>query len=206
MGAELDTLAATLAERLREQGLTLFTEPGGGAPPAPGSAAAAGFAGRIAVSPQVQSDPRRLRDGTTDVPAFPPNPDGRAGYTALLDRVLSFAFGERRNATTSHADIPGSHAGPAGLLASPFAPPRRIADYAAAVSASQAAEAGAAASRAEEADGIATHLQSMVQVREGVDVDAEMAAMVTLQNAYAANARVLAAVQGMWDALLGAVR
>jgi flagellar hook-associated protein FlgK len=27
-----------------------------------------------------------------------------------------------------------------------------------------------------------------------------------LQNAYAANARVLAAVQGMWDALLGAVR
>jgi len=33
-----------------------------------------------------------------------------------------------------------------------------------------------------------------------------MAAMVQLQNAYAANARVLSTAQAMWDALLGAVR
>jgi flagellar hook-associated protein 1 FlgK len=30
--------------------------------------------------------------------------------------------------------------------------------------------------------------------------------MIALQNAYAANARVLGAVQTMWDQLLGAVR
>ena len=40
----------------------------------------------------------------------------------------------------------------------------------------------------------------------GVDPDAEMAAMVGLQNAYAANARVLGTVQAMWDSLLAAVR
>jgi flagellar hook-associated protein 1 FlgK len=39
-----------------------------------------------------------------------------------------------------------------------------------------------------------------------VDPDAEMAAMVQLQNAYAANARVLGTVQSMWDSLLAAVR
>jgi flagellar hook-associated protein 1 FlgK len=33
-----------------------------------------------------------------------------------------------------------------------------------------------------------------------------MAAMVMLQNAYAANARVISAVQQMFDSLLGAVR
>ena len=42
--------------------------------------------------------------------------------------------------------------------------------------------------------------------RSGVDPDAEMAAMVALQNAYAANARVLGTVQAMWDSLLSAVR
>jgi flagellar hook-associated protein 1 FlgK len=206
MAAEVDTLAATVATRLGEQGLTLFTEPGGGLPPAPGSAAAAGFATRISVSPEVQSDPRNLRDGTTDVPAFPPNPDGRSGYTALLDRVLGFAFGDRRDAGTDHPPIAGSHAGPLGPLNSTFAPPRRIADFAAALSAAQASEIGATNARAEEASAVSARLAGLVQSREGVDIDAEMSAMVALQNAYAANARVMTAVQGMWDALLGTVR
>ena len=48
-------------------------------------------------------------------------------------------------------------------------------------------------------------LEARFAQRSGVDVDTEMAAMVTLQNAYAANARVMSTVQAMWDALLGAV-
>jgi flagellar hook-associated protein 1 FlgK len=46
----------------------------------------------------------------------------------------------------------------------------------------------------------------LLQQREGVDVDREMADLLQLQNAYAANARVLAAVQEMWDALLRSAR
>jgi flagellar hook-associated protein 1 len=49
-------------------------------------------------------------------------------------------------------------------------------------------------------------LETRFNQRSGVDIDTEMAAMVTLQNAYAANARVMSTVQAMWDALLGAVR
>jgi flagellar hook-associated protein 1 len=49
-------------------------------------------------------------------------------------------------------------------------------------------------------------LQDKFGERSGVDPDAEMAAMVALQNAYAANARVVGTVQAMWDSLLSAVR
>lgn len=206
MGAELDTLATTLAGRLSEQGLTLFTEPDGGAPPVTGSATAPGFAARITLSPVVAAEPSMLRDGTPDVPAFPPNPDGQSGYTALLDRVLDFAFGDTRDGSTEHAPIPGTGLGPGGQLNSDFSPPRRLVDYAAAVTASHAAEAGAAAGAATSAAADSARLGSLVQARQGVDVDNEMAAMVTLQNAYAANARIMAAVQGMWDSLLAAVR
>ena len=45
-----------------------------------------------------------------------------------------------------------------------------------------------------------------MEARSGVDVDREVASMVELQNAYAVNARVVATVQAMWDALFGAVR
>jgi flagellar hook-associated protein 1 FlgK len=45
-----------------------------------------------------------------------------------------------------------------------------------------------------------------MQQRSGVDVDREVAAMVELQNAYTINARVIATVQAMWDALFGSVR
>jgi hypothetical protein len=56
----------------------------------------------------------------------------------------------------------------------------------------------------------ATSMQQGIAARiskqSGVDSDAEMAAMVQLQNAYAANARVMSTAQAMWDALMGAVR
>jgi flagellar hook-associated protein 1 FlgK len=53
---------------------------------------------------------------------------------------------------------------------------------------------------------LAELLAARSQARSGVDVDREVAAMVELQNAYTVNARVVATVQAMWDALFGAVR
>lgn len=206
MGAELDTLATTMAGRLAEQGLALFTDAGGVPAPATGSAGAPGFAQRIIVSPAVAGDTALLRDGTPGVPEFPPNPQGQSGYTALLDRVLNYAFGDKRSATADHAPIPSTGLGAGGNLASTFAPPRRLGDYAAAVTASHAAEAGSAAEEAVAATALSGQLASLVQRREGVDVDTEMASMVTLQNAYAANARVISVLQSMWDSLLATVR
>ena len=72
-----------------------------------------------------------------------------------------------------------------------------------------AAQAGARAA-AEQGHGRAVALSELLaarsEARSGVDVDREVAAMVELQNAYTVNARVVATVQAMWDALFGAVR
>jgi flagellar hook-associated protein 1 FlgK len=206
--SELDLTAATVARRLDDQGLRLFTDgptATGAAPPDPSGYAGAviGFAGRIAVSRDVAANPALLRDGTHAVAGtgFTPNPaGGPSGFTTLLDAVLDTSFG------ASGTPIPTTGLGPAGNLSSGFASPPRIADYAAAATANQGMRAAAASDRAAQADSTRTRVDALVQKREGVDVDQEMASLVQLQNAYAANARVMAAVQTMWDALLGAVR
>jgi flagellar hook-associated protein 1 len=217
MQAELDLAAGTLAERLSEQGLTLFVAADGTSVPDTGAGytgTLVGFAQGMQVNPAVLAELRLLRDGTHAVAATPggataftPNPvGGPASFTTLLDRVARFAFGEEVAAGVDHQPIPTVGLGPDQRLSSAFQPPARIVDYAAAVVGAQAADAAAAEARATETASLQGHLDAMVQQREGVDVDSEMSTMIQLQNAYASNARVLTAVQGMWDALLAAVR
>jgi flagellar hook-associated protein 1 FlgK len=207
MQGELDRLGSVLAARLDAQGVALFTRADGGPAPAPGSAGANGFAREMRVNPAIEAAPRLLRDGTHAAGGQAPNPaNGPAGFTAVLDKLLTYAFGDEESPGVGHPAIGGSDLGPSGQLVSAFSPPRRILDYAGAVVASQAGQAAHAATRAADAKGLRGQLDSLVQAREGVDVDAEMAKMVQLQNAYAANARVMSAVQSMWDSLLAAVR
>lgn len=217
MQAELDILASTLATRFDAQGLRLYTDgpSSTAAPPnvatsAGYSGAVIGFAGRIAVSSAVSSEIRLLRDGTHAAPAtgFVPNPaGGPSGFTTLLDNLLNYAFGAAAGpAGTVHPSSPTANLGPGGNLASSFNPPIRLADHAAAMTGSHAVAASEAISRLTEATASRTRIDSLLQQREGVDVDQEMAGLLQLQNAYAANARVLATVQEMWDALLRAAR
>ncbi|MDQ1079540.1 flagellar hook-associated protein FlgK [Pseudoroseomonas cervicalis] len=211
MQAELDQTAATLAERLDEQGLRLFTDSDGSAPPDTGTAAGAaqtvGFAARIKVNDAVAAAPRLLRDGTHAVEGFTPNPaGGPSGFTTLLNNVAKYSFGTEKAAGVPHDSIPTSGLGPGGTLRSAFNAPTRIGDYAASVVGSQASIIAAADSAAEGATTQRAYLDGLVQKGEGVDTDAELAGMVQLQNAYSANARVMSAVQSMWDALLDAVR
>lgn len=211
MQAELDTTAATLATRLDQQGLRLFTDAGDVAPPDPTSAAGAaqavGFANRMQVNTAVAETPRLLRDGTHAMAGFTPNPEGGpAGFSNLVKRVTAYSFGSESAPGVKHAAIATIGLGPSGGLNSGFAAPTRIGDYATAVVGSQASIAAAADSQAGQATALRGQFSDLLQKSEGVDVDSEMANMVQLQNAYAANARVLTAVQSMWDALLSAVR
>lgn len=218
MQAEVDLLATHLAGRLDALGLRLFTDTGGAAPPAMtggyAGSAQIGFAGRIAVNPTVGADPRLLRDGThavTGAPGgpsgFTPNPvGGPAGFTTMLDRVLDFGFGANAAAGTPWAAIPVSGLGPDGSLASPFLAPTTLDAYASRIVSAQAADRAAATAAKTDAADLRGALAERFARQSGVDVDAELGAMVALQNAYAANARVLGTVQAMWDQLLGAVR
>jgi len=215
--AELDVTAATLAARFDAQGLTLFTG-GNGSVPDPTQPYAGGpmqgFAAAFRVNPAIAENPRLLRDGSQAISGSPlgaadftPNPaDGPAGFTTLLDRVLDNSFGTEAQAGLAWAPIATTGLGPDGTLASPFLAPGDIADFAAQVSASQTGERAAATVAREDAATLAEGLANRFAERSGVDVDRELSLMVTLQNAYAANARVMSTVQAMWDALMQAVR
>jgi len=214
--AEADLAASTLAGRLEAQGLRLFTDTDGSVPATGAYAGSAqiGFAGRIAVNPAIAGNAALLRDGTHAVTATPggptafmPNPPGGpAGFTTLLDRVLDFSFGAQAAAGSPWPAIPASALGPDGSLTSPFLVPATIEDYAARVTAAPAADRATATAAHEEAQSLRQSLEERFRADTGVDIDAEMAGMITLQNSFAANAQVISTVQAMWDSLLAAVR
>ena len=215
--SELDLAAANIAARFEGQGLRLFTDAAGAVPDpsvAYAGSAMVGFAGTIRVNAAVELNPALLRDGTHAVAgdpagpsAFTPNPPGGpASFTTMLDRVLDFTFGAQAQPGVDWAPIATGGLGPDGTLASPFGAPPTLEGYTALLTAAHTADRNAAASALASAEAMKQGLEARFAQRSGVDVDSEMAAMITLQNAYAANARVMSTVQAMWDALLGAVR
>ncbi|MFZ4410006.1 MAG: FlgK family flagellar hook-associated protein [Paracraurococcus sp.] len=216
--AEADVLATNLAARLDGEGLRLFTDADGTSLPDPSLPYAGGvqigFAGRIKVNPAIAANPALLRDGTQAVAgsptgpgAFTPNPDGGpAGFTTLLDRVLEFGFGAEASAGHPWPGIATAGLGPDGSLASPFTAPATLEAYAGRVTTAQTGDRAAATAAKDQATALGTALQSRFGQQSGVDTDTEMAGIVALQNAYAANAKVLGTVQALFDTLLGAVR
>ncbi len=218
--AETDLVAANLADRFARQGLVLFTDADGTTVPDPAQpyagSAQIGLAGRLRLGQAVTAAPRLLRDGTDVVAgspggpmggptAFTPNPaDGPAGFTGLLDRVLDYSLGAEAAPGVAWAAIAGAGLGPDGTLRSPFAPSATLAGYANAVTVAQLGDRAAATAAKAGAAGLQGALEARFAAGSGVDVDAEMAGMVTLQTAYAANAKVISTLQSMWDALFAA--
>lgn len=106
-------------------------------------------------------------------------PAGAVGDTSLLNRVLDNVFGAGASSLSAQAtSLVARHA-------------------------SLAAEA---ASAADTSGAVRTGLENKLGATTGVSIDRELADMIRLQNAYAANAKVMAAVQEMWSQLLGSVR
>lgn len=213
--AEMDLAASHLAARLDSQGLRLFTDPQGNAPDVtlpyndPASRQL-GFANVIRVNPAILDTPRLIRDGTHDVAAGGPTdptaftrnpPTGPAGFTTLIDRVTEHALGETLRPGVGWAALPATGLGPDGTLRSPFVPPLSIEGYAAAVVSAQSAERARATENAERAGKMLRGVEGRLEQESGVNADAEMALLVQLQNAYAANARVISTTQTMFDQL-----
>ena len=211
--AELDVAAAEIADRFRAEGLRLFTDSGGTVPDpnlAYAGSAQVGFANRIQVNSAVRADIRLLRDGTETLagpPSFTPNPvGGPAGFVTLIDRILNFTFGDTSASGASWGGFATSGLGPDGTLSSPFGSPRTIEDYTAIVTASQTADSAVATSAFESAKQFSEGLEARFNRESRVDVDSEMASLIQLQNAYAANARVMTTAQSMWTTFFESVR
>jgi flagellar hook-associated protein 1 FlgK len=74
------------------------------------------------------------------------------------------------------------------------------------VLASQAQDSAGTTTRLGMEQTVQTTLAGKLSGESGVNMDTEMSSMIQLQNAYGANARVIAAIQAMWTQLLNAVQ
>jgi flagellar hook-associated protein 1 len=215
--ANLDEFAYALTNRFDTQGLTLFSDANGNVPAASGGPAQSGYigySGTIQVNPAILTNPALVRDGTHAVAAgaggasaFTPNSaGGPAGFTAMIVRVLQFALGNQVAPGSAQPPPNMAGLGPSGTLSAGFAAPADLGGLATAVTAAEAQQSAGATAQLSGAQALQTTLQGTLAAGTSVSIDGEMSKMIGLQNAYGANARILAAVQSMWTQLLQTVQ
>jgi flagellar hook-associated protein 1 FlgK len=210
--AELDEFAQNTASRFQAQGLTLFTNGSGTVPTstaAPVQSGYIGFAAQIQVNPAVVANPSLVTNGTnpitptaTGASAFTPNPaTGPSGFTTLISRVLNYTFGAEVRSGVAQQPSNVTGLGASGILSAPFSAPATITDFAATLISAQSSDIATTSTNLTDAQAMQSSLQSSFKSASGVNIDTEMANMVQLQNAYEANARIMATVQSMWSTL-----
>jgi flagellar hook-associated protein 1 len=211
--AELDEFSQGLSTRFAGQGLTLFTNPTGNVPTGgrtPAQAGYVGYAGTIQVNPAVIANPSLVRDGNTAVAAtgFTPNPTtGPAGFTTLISNILNYTFSAQTSSGASQPTMNTSGLGPNGNLNAPFsATGDTLSDFATSLVSSQAQQSGTVTNSLTTEQALQTSLTAKATAVDGVNMDTEVSQMLSLQNAYGANARVIAGVQAMFTQLLQAVQ
>jgi flagellar hook-associated protein 1 FlgK len=141
-----------------------------------------GFAGRIAVNAALIADPSKLvayQAGTASGDQTRPN----------------FLYQQLTGATLAFSPATGI-----GTAAAPYS--GSLPSFLQQVLSQQGDAAQAASQLAEGQDMVVNALQQRFNEDSGVNIDEEMSNLLTLQNAYAANARVLTTVKDMFDILM----
>ncbi|MBV9249376.1 MAG: flagellar hook-associated protein FlgK [Acetobacteraceae bacterium] len=201
---ELDEFAQNVASRFDAQGLRLFTDASGGVPATSGTppvqANYVGFASTIQVNQAVAATPSLVRDGTAAAAT------GLAGYTGVIQNVLQYTFGAEQAPGVPQPTSNIAGLGPTGNLSAPYAASPTLSGLASAVVGAQAQVSSNTSTQLDAEQAVQSTLNSKLASDGGVNMDTEMATMIQLQNAYGANARILAAVQTMWSQLVSAVQ
>lgn len=164
--------------------LALFTDNGTpytGAIGATGSQIT-GLAGRLAVNNALVADPSKLVSYSAST---------AAGDTTRPDFILS---------QLSTAKFQYSPASGVGSASAPFK--GTLLNYMQQFTSAQGAAADAAAQLADGQDVVLNTLQQKMSSTSGVNIDEEMAHLLSLQNAYSANARVMSTVNEMYKTLM----
>lgn len=211
--AGLDQFAGTLAQRFSNQGLTLFTNPQGTVPSA--GAPFTGFSNTIQVNTQVAASPNLVRDGTgaantaAGAAAFTPNPaltaGGQAGFTTLINNVLTYTFGSNIASGVAQPSPASTGLGSSGTISLPYGTGSTLSAFAANLVSNQSQQANTAQTALTNGQALQSTLQTKLSTQTGVSVDSELSNLVVLQNSYAANAKIISAVQSMWNDLVDAV-
>jgi flagellar hook-associated protein 1 len=146
-----------------------------------------GLAARITVNSAVAANPSSL----IVYQAGPPTPAGDPTRPG-------FIFNQLNNAQLTFAPAGGN-----GGQSPPFN--GTLTDYLSQVMSQQAQAANAATSLQQGQDIVVNALQQRMSSTSGVSIDQEMSNLITLQNTYGANARVMTAIQQMMATLIQAV-
>ena len=141
-----------------------------------------GYAGRISVNSALVADPSALVD--------------YAAQTTAGDATRpNFIYNQLVNASLQYSPTTGI-----GGTAKPFQ--GTLSDYMSQLISAQSQASTNATNLQTGQDIVVNALQSRFNTTSGVNIDTEMANLLTLQNAYGANARVMTTVKQMLDALL----
>lgn len=143
-----------------------------------------GLAGRITVNAALTSDPSKLTVYST-------SPATAAGDTTRSD----FLYSQLTSATSTFSSATGL-----GSSATPLK--TTLTGYLQQFLTMQSQQATAASQLQQGQDVVVSTLQSKFNATSGVNIDNEMANLISLQNTYAANAHVMSVVQTMMDSLL----
>ena len=167
--------------------LSLFTDNG---TPYTGAIAATGaqvtgLAGRLTVNNALVADPSKLVLYSAST---------AAGDTTRSDFILS----QLTTAKFQYSPAPG-----VGSASAPFK--GTLLSYMQQFVSAQGAAADAAAQVADGQDVVLNTLQQKISSTSGVNIDEEMAHLLSLQNAYSANARVMSTVNEMYKTLMQAM-
>jgi flagellar hook-associated protein 1 FlgK len=178
------TTATTLAAGNTQ--LALFTD---GTAPISGAITGAGsqdvgLAGRITVNSAVLADPSTLVVYQSS-PATPAGDSTRPNF--LLNQL-------------TRTTLTFSPATGVGTASAPFA--GTLADFMSQVTSQQSQSANAADNLKQGQDVVVNALQQRFNSESGVNIDTELSNLITLQHAYAANARVMSTVQSMFTTLM----
>ncbi len=203
--AQLDEIARGLIEAFaeRDQSATptlpaaagLFTYPGGPAVPATGSMVA-GLAGQIRLNPNV--DPTqgglatRLRDGGISNPGNPSylyNATGEAAYDNRIQDLIDQVAATRSYDPRADAETSGSLVNFASSSVSWLQTLRQSSN-----------------DESEHRTAVADRAAAALSKDTGISLDEEMAKMLELERSYQASSRLITAIDGMLEALIGSVR
>jgi len=144
-----------------------------------------GYAGRIQVNPVLAANPAALvafQSGTTS------GDPTRPTFLASQLNSANFSFSPQTGI---------------GSAASPYS--GTVSSFIGQVLSTQGAAAASAKSLSDGQDVVVNSLQQSFNSASGVNIDNEMSNLLTLQNAYSANARVLTTANQMFNTLLQAV-
>ena len=145
-----------------------------------------GYAGRIAVNPELVDNPSLLTAYQTSPP------------TAVGDPTRpNFIYNQLVNATGVYSPDTG-----VGGTTAPFQ--GTLSGYISQIVSMQSLAANTATNLQTGQDAVVNSLQSRFNSTSAVNIDTEMANLLTLQNSYGANARVMSTIQAMMQALLQA--